>query len=499
MNAEWTATPTMSEFMLSDKYVRVLAGPVGGGKSVCCAHELMRMAIGQAPDPTGTRRTRFIVVRNTADQLRSTTAKTIQDWFPTPSPYGVWVATTRTLHYRFALADKTIVETEWMLRALDTPEDIRNALSLEATAMWGNECRELHPDVVKALLKRTNRFPSLKLGGVHATRAGGIFDTNMPTLETWWEQRMSTPPSTWSVHIQPQAVLLMDEYLALYDEDPPPRAVATSQHGDVYVVNPLADNIQYLAPDYYTAAVAEDKKDDINTYLRCRYGRSLSGLPVYDDTFKEHHIAKDALKPAHTSRYPIYIGADAGRTPAAIFVQNQPSGRTFVLDELCETNMGMQRFAIKISEIVQERFPGIPCVIAPDPAMWIKGQGEDKAPVDYLKEAGFEIVRPQTNKPIHRIEAVDRLLMASIDGAPRLQIDKRCKTLIGGFRGGYKWATDRAGDMKGEKEPVKNHPWSDIHDGFQYVALTIDGAVFGNTKNSSRKRTVEIASAAGWA
>jgi hypothetical protein len=171
----------------------------------------------------------------------------------------------------------------------------------------------------------------------------------------------------------------------------------------------------------------------------------------------------------------------------------------FVLDELCETNMGMQRFAIKIRDKMQERFPGVPCVVVPDPAMWIKGQGEDKAPVDYLIEAGFEIVKPRTNKPVHRIEAVEQVLMASVDGEPRMRIDKRCKTLIGGFRGGYKWQTDRAGEMKGEKEPVKNHPWSDLHDGLQYVALTIDGGYVGSSRATSRRREIRVAKASGWA
>lgn len=496
---EFTATPTMAEFMRSEAYVRVLAGPVGGGKSVCCAHELMRMAQEQAPNRDNKRLSRFLIVRNTADQLRSTTLKTIKDWFPAPSAYGNWVATERTLYYRFGMPDGTIVETEWMLRALDDEADIRNALSLEVSAMWGNECRELHPEVVRALLKRTNRYPSLKLGGVHATRAGGIFDTNMPTMDTWWEQRMSHPPERWSVHIQPPAVLTSDEFIATYEEDPDPAWTAASQHGEVYTVNPLADNIGNLAPDYYPSAVAEDKKDDINTYLRCKFGRSLYGLPVYDDTFRDDvHLSKIPLTHINSATYPLFIGIDFGRTPAAIFVQNRPDGRTFVLDEICETNMGMGAFVAKrIKPLLSERFAGVHAVIAADPAGWIKGQGEDRCPVDYLKEAGFEVVKPRTNKPNLRILAVETLLNASVDGVTRLCVDPRCKTLVKGFRGGYKWATNKLGELSNEKEPVKNHPFSDIHDALQYVALVCDGSFVG-ARTGTGRRAISVAKSAGW-
>lgn len=131
----FTPTRTQQEFMLSDKYVRVLAGPIGGGKSACCVHELIRWATEQAPNKQGVRKTRFLICRNTNDQLRSTTLKTIFDWIP-PSWAGTWAATEKTFYIRFGLPDGTIVETEWMAIALDTPDDVRKALSLEATGLW---------------------------------------------------------------------------------------------------------------------------------------------------------------------------------------------------------------------------------------------------------------------------------------------------------------------------------------------------------------------------
>jgi len=78
----FVATPTIESFMLSQKYVRVLAGPIGSGKSVACTHDLVAQGLEQRPNDEGVRKSRFLIVRNTADQLRSTTQKTVFDWLP---------------------------------------------------------------------------------------------------------------------------------------------------------------------------------------------------------------------------------------------------------------------------------------------------------------------------------------------------------------------------------------------------------------------------------
>jgi hypothetical protein len=491
------ATPTMSQFMQSDAYVRLLAGPVGGGKSVACCHELVRMAQMQTPNRRGERLTRFLIVRNTADQLRSTTLKTIKDWFPPAEGFGRWAATERTLYYQFGLSDKTIVKSEWMLRALDDEADIANALSLEVTAMWANECREMLAPVFAALLKRTNRYPSPKSGGGFATRAGAICDTNMPGMETYWETQMSAPPSNWSVHVQPPAVLPLADWIDRYGEDPPEELRATTTAGVTFVVDPNADNVSNLAPSYYTDAVKTDKQDDIDVYLRCRFGRTLSGLPVYDQTFHfDKHVAKEPLQVIRSENYPLCIGLDLGRTPAAVFGQMTPRGRVQILSELTSENMGIQTFLMtKLKPHLAEKYPGVPCYVAPDPAGWQKSQVNEKCPVDYLKLAGFRIVRPPTNKTKLRIEAVDTLLARSVDGEAGFVIDPSCRTLIKGFRGGYKWSVNKRGDLTNESEPTKNQ-FSHIHDACQYLSIVIDGDHSGAARRAAR--VIQVANARGW-
>jgi hypothetical protein len=473
--SEFIASPTMEGFMLSDKYVRVLAGPIGGGKSVACAHELMRWASLQQPNSRKERKTRFLIVRNTADQLRSTTRKTVFDWFP-PGEAGTWVAQDKTLYIDAALEDGTIMKSEWMFIALDTPDDVRKALSLEATGLWGNECRELHPEVVDGLLMRVNRYPSAKDGG--CTRAGAIFDTNMPAEDTWWQEKMDNPPRNWSIHIQPEAAMPKTTYIAKYDEEPDENMVALDNEQEEWVIDHRCDNFAYLSPNnpgqYYRETIEGKTKDFIRVYLQCRFGRSLNGFPVYEKTFlPEVHIAEAPLRHINAPSYPLTIGLDFGRTPAATIGQLDTQGRLNILSEITSENMGIERFVdTLLKPHLATKYPGMPVRIAPDPAGWQKTQVGEVSPVDVLKQRGFQVIKPATNKPSQRIEAVERWLTRFVDGKPAFRVDPSCSKLIQGFKSAYRWKMNRKGELE-DQTPEKNDA-SHIHDSAQYLALVMD-------------------------
>lgn len=462
----------MSEFMLSDKFVRVLAGPIGGGKSVCCAHELFRWACEQKPNDEGVRKTRFLIIRNTVDQLKSTVMKTVFDWFP-PERVGEWKATDKTLVLRLPLGDGTRIQSEWMFIALDTPDDIRKALSLEATGLWGNEARELHPDVVEALLGRIDRYPSMKDGG--ATRAGAVFDTNMPDADTWWFDKMSTVPSNWSVHTQPPAIITVAEYTDKYHEEPDQERVATAFDDTEYVTNPESDNYANLSAKYYPNNVPGRTQDFIDVYLRCRFGRSLNGLPVYDKTFiPDFHVAAETLIPIRGESYPLLVGLDFGRTPAAVIGQMDARGRVLVFAELTSDNMGIEKFlATKLKPLLASRFAGFSIAVAPDPAGWARTQVGELSPVDVIKAAGFRVLRPPTNNVDPRIRAVEALLTAHIGGKAGFLVSPECSQLIKGFKYGYRWRLDKKGNLV-DTSPDKNE-FSHVHDALQYFALVVGG------------------------
>lgn len=490
MGNSFAPTETLWNFMQSDKFVRVVCGPIGSGKSVAMTHEIMRRAFQQKPNEKGERKFRAAVVRNTVDQLRSTTMKTFFDWFP-PGVWGTYKASEKTLYIDMTLADGTKAKTEILYLSLDTPDDVRKALSLELTACWLNEARELHPDVIDGLLMRLHRYPSKKDGG--PSWSGAILDTNGPNTDSYHHDKMVNPPANWDIFHQPPAILNKDEWVAKFGEDPPDDEGIADSAGIHWWVNPTADNVNNLPKEYYPSVLVGKSRDFVDVYLRGRFGRSLSGLPVFDKTFNyEVHVAATAFAPLKSDEYPVIIGLDFGRTPAAALLQRNVWGQIVCLDELNSENMGIETFLeTKLKPLLaQEKYLGCHFIVAPDPAGYSRQQIGEISPVDVVKKVGFKVVKPNTNDPERRVMAVERALTANVGGKPTFQINPHCKSLIAGFRYGYKYKIDKKGIQADRPEKDK---WSHGMDALQYACLIAEGnqltgSYFGQTTRREIKR-----------
>ena len=491
----YTASPTASDFHNSLNKIRLLAGPIGGGKSVTCASDLMIWAQEQQPDRDGIRKTRFAVVRNTVDQLKTTTIKTIFDWYP-PGIYGEYKIVDKTYHIKLNLPDGTRVESEWLFLSLDNPADTRKALSLELTGVWLNEAREIHPDVIEVMPTRTGRYPKEdRKNNYGCTRSGMIMDTNMPGADSWFGERMADPESSgWDVFIQPPAAVSVQEYLKVYGEDPLETFIDFDKRE--WVINPKADNLENLKADYYPTAISGKSKDFVDVYVLCRFGRDLGGRPVYEGSWvPDFHVIKEEVYPITSVAYPIIIGLDFGRTPSAIFIQSDPRGRTTVLSEVTTINCGIEKFITEyMKPHIQQRYPTCTFVVAPDPAGYSKQQIGEVSLVDIVKRMGFKVARPPSNDPSKRIAVVERILLRQIDGGPALRVHYGCKKIIQGFNDGYRYKVKRTGEM--EEKPDKN-AFSHPHDALQYGLAVLEvGAGYGMAQ--TRERHVELVDAGGW-
>lgn len=485
-------TPTQLEFLESPAYVRAMLGPIASGKSVLAAMSLFQWAAEQAPNSRGERKTRMLISRNTLDQLKSTTMKTVLDWIP--PEIGNYKVSDKTLYIDFPLADGTRMLSDWLFMPLDSVDDIRKCLSLELTGVWINEAREVNGEIIETLLTRTDRYPSRKDGG--ATRAGGIMDTNGPDIDSWLFHKFENPPKNWSIHKQPPAMIPYEEYLEKYKEEPDEQDVAEDSSERKFVTNPEADNLANLSRSYYPNATQGKSPDHVDVFIRAQYGRSLSGLPVFDRTFRmDFHVAEEELRPIRSDNYPIVIGIDQGRTPAAVFGQVDPRGRLLIFSELTSENMGMETFlSQRVRPHINQYYPGFSFVMAPDPAAWQKSQVGERSPADVLKGAGFKLVRPATNKPELRIQAVERFLTRQVDGKAGLLVSPGCVELIKGFRYGYRYRLKKDSTM--ENSPDKN-AYSHVHDACQYLCLIAEGGHSGlGVKRFDG--VIEVAQAGGW-
>jgi hypothetical protein len=463
MSVQYTPPLSVVPFLTSDKFSNFIVGPVGSTKTTASIMKIALEAKRVARCHDGLRKSRIAVIRNTRQMLWDTTIPDFLKWFP-DGQAGTLMKTESKFLMRF-----DDVECEVLFRGLDDANDVRRLLSLQLTFGMMDEFREINPDIYNALTGRLGRYPDKTMNGVGACDDTGkqihkVWGaTNPPDADTFWEEQLSDPPGNMHVTIQPSG--LSDE----------------------------ADWVQYLPEGYYDNLCEGKSEDWIDVYVHGKFGRSLSGMPVYQRTFApEFHIASSQLKPVQNADYPITIGIDFGRTPAAAFMQRDPRGRVLVLSEITSENMGLETFIqTRLNPHIANHYPGYKFVAAPDPAGFMKQQANEMTLVDQLKQAGFHCVKPPTNDPDKRIQAVERLLNQQIEGKAMFLIDPSCTQIIKGFRSGYRYKVKKNGEM--EDKPDKNES-SHVHDALQYGAAVIDMNIRGYGVNANKRREVRPAS-----
>lgn len=448
----YKASPTAQRFMDSTAWVKIIMGPVGGGKSTAALFELLKRAVQQAPHKN-VRRTKFIILRNTMQQLKSTVKPLIDQWFVTlpATPLGQWRLTENTFEIQFRNnRDGTVIHTEFVLMAADTPDDVRRLLSMECSAAWVEEAREVDPEVLSGLQGRTNRFPNRAAGGV--TYPGVICSTNPPPVGGFWHSMISEPPNKWEVFIQPPALL----------EDG--------------TLNVEADNLANLAPDYYDNLISGKTEDWINVYLKNQFGAGDLGQPIYKASFrKSFHVSKSELRPVLGSVNPLVIGMDNGLQAAAAIGQQDLRGRVNVLGEAYvpeDETMGVESFLDKLLiPLLTSKFGTFPrdkMVFVVDPACFQRSQVDEKTIAQAIQQRGFAVIKASTNDPERRVQAVEGLLTRQIDGAAGLLIDPSCQHITNALEWGHRWKKTTSGLTSTTVE--KNHH-SHIGDALQYLAL----------------------------
>lgn len=462
---------TGDKFLKSRAFNKLIMGPVGGGKSTVALMDLVDRAVNQAPF-NNIRRTKFILLRNTIAQLKATVKPLIDTWFVTMTKgtMGSWRLSDNVFEAKFRLPDGTIVQSEFVLMAADTPDDVRRLLSLEASAAWVEECREVDPEVFSGLQGRVNRFPSKIAGGV--TYPGVICSTNPPPVGGFWHEFITQEDKGKEIFIQPPALM---------------------EDGSL---NEGAENLENLAPDYYENLLTGKTEDWINVYLKNQFGAGDLGRPIYRNTFKKSfHVAKDALKPIVQTLNPLIIGMDNGLQAAAAIGQQDSRGRVNILGEAYvekDETMGVETFLDRLLiPLLRNKFPQFRSenvVFVVDPACFQRSQVDEKTIAQAVQQRGYQVARASTNDPERRVQAVEGLLSRQIDGGPGLLIDPCCRHIADTLEWGHRYKRSQTGMSSTVAE--KNHH-SHMGDAVQYLALhynvQMDGGVF---QHKRARRTV---------
>ena len=437
---DYTPPPIAASFIASESFYNFILGPVGSGKTTASLFKIAYHAARQNPSRIdGIRRSRWVIVRNTMQQLKDTTLKSWLEWFA-DGRAGRWVSGVNTFILEFG-----DVYAEVLFRPLDTPDDVQRVLSLEVTGAMLDEFVEIPKEIVESLAARCGRYPSKNNGG--PTWFGMWGASNPGNEDNWWYdwldvEKKGTRPRNMSFFEQPSGLA------------------------------PNAENIDNLpnGRDYYVNLMEGKTKEWINQFIHVRWGFSLRGRPVYPSFNVEMHVAGEPLL---INQYaPVFIGFDAGLTPAAVHGQQDPSGQVVVLRELTSENMGARRFCReKLKPMLARDFPENALYVAADPAVRQRAQTDEKSVAAVLEEElGVRVHPARSNGLVERLGAVDDLLTRLVVGRPALLIDPSCTTLIRGFRSGYKYAVSNKGAVAAT--PEKNQ-YSHVHDACQYFCMAV--------------------------
>lgn len=459
----YRAGPTGQRFLNSRAFIKLICGPVGGGKSTVALMDLVQRAVTQAPFEN-VRRTKFIVLRNTIAQLKATVKPMMDTWLVTMTKgtMGTWRLSENVFEARFRLPDKTVVHSEFLLMAADTPDDVRRLLSLEASAAWVEESREVDPDVFAGLQGRVNRFPARIAGGV--SYPGVICSTNPPPLAGFWHGLMTTEQKGVEIFMQPPALL---------DDD---------------TLNPLAENLENLAPEYYDNLIAGKTEDWINVYLKNKFGAGDAGRPIYRGSFKRSfHVSTKPLVAVMQGINPLIVGMDNGLTAAAAIGQQDSRGRVNILGEAYvpegET-MGVEKFLDTIlipklrTDFMQFRPENIVFVL--DPACFTRSELTEDTIAQAIIRRGYQVTKASTNDPEKRISAVEQLLTRVIDGVAGLLIAPNCTHIADTLEWGHRYKKSASG----LPSTTADKTWhSHTGDAVQYLALHYNLQLIGSVFN----------------
>lgn len=477
---DYSPVVSVEPYVISNKFQNFIVGPIGSTKTTASIMKVLYEAARVAKGVDGIRRSRYAVVRNTRQQLLDSTIKDWIKWFP-DGQAGTFLKTDLTYHLR--MGD---IQSEIMFRGLDDANDVRRLLSLQLTGAFLDEIREINADVFSALTGRVGRYPD---GILVPHRPKWGLDKKGNPIQGCVDDKGNSMKRVWGSTNPPDMDTFWHEYLTNFD---PESVHVTIQPSGL---SQEADWIHLLPTDYYDDLMVGKTEEWIDVYVHGKWGKSLSGKPVFRSFNHDLHVAKQPLRPMKSESKPLIVGFDFGLNPSAVICQTDMFGRLLVFSAETSDGMGLTRFIQTVLRpLLTTKFPGLPVIVVGDPAGVQRAQTDERSCYDILKQEGFKAIPARTNALVARIAAVDNYLMRQVEGVSGLIIDPGARHLINALRGGYRYKIKKSGET--EDTPEKNNH-SHIADAFEYACLHADGGLRGSGFGTNA-RTIERINAKGW-
>lgn len=501
----------LTRFFLDRSPVSIIQGPVGSGTSTACCHKMWAICCEQKANSEGVRLSRWIVVRNTFDELKQTTLKTWKYWFVqvAQKAFGdVKMSNPPEHNIEWVLPDDTLVRAEFIFLSLDQEDDISKLTSMECTGVWFNEVQYTDKAIFDMAHSRAmqGRYPPKLDGG--PTWKGVIADLNAPPEGHWLPyMRGDVPfPEEWD-EAKRKEYSNIDGWAIDFVQ--PPGLIETYENGRLtgYLENnrenrlaqgfedidAVAENQKWIDESYEELVKGKSKRY-IDTYVMNRVGLYQKGQPVFESFVPETHISRTPLE--YRPEWPLIVGLDFARNPAAIICQ-LIRGQLCVLDEFGMKNVTAGEFAPMLKSRIMQNFPGVMqatkvrineldqpdeklldrVAVNPkiqfwgDPTGGSRGQATNWTPYLVFAAHGMKVFPAPGNNDIQlRLETVTSMLNKMVAGSPALLISCSTRMIKAAMSGGYHFAQKRGAAGGFHEEPQKDD-YADYADGLQYAAL----------------------------
>jgi hypothetical protein len=452
---QYTPPPTVRDFIKhyrpGELFLDWIVGPVGSGKTTGIFFKLIYMAGLQAKSPIdGIRRSRCVVVRNTAPQLKDTTLKSFDYWFK-DGVAGKWFATDKIFVLRFG-----DIECEVLFRPLDTPDDVSRVLSLEVTFAIVDEFVELPQAIIEALSARCGRYPPAVDGG--ATN-WGLWGASNPGQESAW----------WYPMLEDHTLLPADQALPdnwEYFKQPSGFADGSKAHG-----GKVAENTANLPgkEKYYENLMKGKTAHWIKQFIEVEWGYAMLGKPVFPMFNKELHVSKKSLQPNPLRQ--LLIGYDPGLAGSAFILgqYDDSVGRVAILKEICLEDYATDRaISEKLIPCLRQFYPNYEVLVVPDPASANRAPGQTGSSVLTELRKHFKCIEDTDNTLESRLQPAQYYMMRITSEGPALIIDPSCIRLIRALVSGYRYALIKGAEGQKKEAPEKNIH-SHVADAFTYL------------------------------
>lgn len=414
-----TISKFIRDYIPNELFFSFVVGAYGSAKTTGALFKIPYMAAMQKKSEIdGIRRSRVVVVRNTAPQLRDTTISSWNYWFK-DGEAGKWHATRNTFMLKFS-----DVECEVMFRALDTPSDVSRVLSLEVTFAVLDEFVQIPSEIVEALSGRCGRYPPKIEGG--ATNFGMWGASNPGEEDTWWYKFL--------IEDKPSNVAYFHQPSGLSDK---------------------AENLENLPNKYYENLAKGKSHSWIMQFIHAEWGYSVAGTPVVPTFNRDLHVSNHKLTP--DPYLPLVIGFDPGMHSALVFGQVDMFGRACILDELALEGYGAERMIRdKLLPMVKNKYAGMEVIIAPDPAGNSRTPTNEATVIQLLKDPKYKtfwsVSVDNTNLIAPRLEAIEHFTTRLTEKGPALVVCPSVKGLIRALVSGWRYVKTQKGEEKATPE-----------------------------------------------